>query len=169
RDIPIVLLPLLNDIRAARGAAGLNEGVLFAPDLSAPLPSQLPEPSALPWSQRQDRVASTLARFQDAMQGWPENGQPSDAAQLADVAGELLQVAQHENTRRMLWVLSAVASALRDGALAPAEALRGAFNAALRTLQQASENEALPAASRGVSTQEPTRQLLYAIAHVRAS
>src|SRR5690606_15995822 len=105
----------------------------------------------------------------EAMQGWPENGQPSDAAQLADVAGELLQVAQHENTRRMLWVLSAVASALRDGALAPAEALRGAFNAALRTLQQASENEALPAASRGVSSQEPTRQLLYAIAHVRAS
>src|SRR5690606_20620222 len=36
RDIPIVLLPLLNDIRAARGAAGLNESVLFAPDLSAP-------------------------------------------------------------------------------------------------------------------------------------
>lgn len=30
RDIPIVLLPLLNDIRAARGAAGINESVLFA-------------------------------------------------------------------------------------------------------------------------------------------
>ena len=30
RDIPIVLLPLLNDIRAARGEAGINERVLFA-------------------------------------------------------------------------------------------------------------------------------------------
>ncbi|WMJ70198.1 Hpt domain-containing protein [Stenotrophomonas sp. 24(2023)] len=30
RDIPIVLLPLLNDIRAARGAPGINESVLFA-------------------------------------------------------------------------------------------------------------------------------------------
>ena len=30
RDIPIVLLPLLNEIRAARGAEGLNEGVLLA-------------------------------------------------------------------------------------------------------------------------------------------
>ncbi|MEN5209041.1 Hpt domain-containing protein [Stenotrophomonas terrae] len=36
RDIPIVLLPLLNDIRAARGAEGINESVLFAfnPDAS---------------------------------------------------------------------------------------------------------------------------------------
>lgn len=34
RDIPIVLLPLLNEIRALRGAAGINESVLlaFAPD-----------------------------------------------------------------------------------------------------------------------------------------
>ncbi|KAB7781437.1 Hpt domain-containing protein [Xanthomonas sp. LMG 12459] len=30
RDIPIVLLPLLNEIRAARGEAGLSEGALFA-------------------------------------------------------------------------------------------------------------------------------------------
>src|SRR5690606_40220309 len=66
RDIPIVLLPLLNDIRAARGAAGLNESVLFAPDLSAPLPAQLPAPSALPWAQRQDLVAAALRRFQEA-------------------------------------------------------------------------------------------------------
>ncbi len=31
RDIPIVLLPLLNEIRAARGAPGLNESMLFPP------------------------------------------------------------------------------------------------------------------------------------------
>lgn len=30
RDIPIVLLPLLNDIRSARAAPGINESVLFA-------------------------------------------------------------------------------------------------------------------------------------------
>ncbi|WFC41173.1 Hpt domain-containing protein [Pseudoxanthomonas sp. SE1] len=31
RDIPIVLLPLLNEIRASRGASGLNESMLFPP------------------------------------------------------------------------------------------------------------------------------------------
>lgn len=30
RDIPIVLMPLLNEIRAARGESGINESVLFA-------------------------------------------------------------------------------------------------------------------------------------------
>ena len=48
RDIPIVLLPLLNDIRAARGAPGLSESVLFAPDLEQPLPQALPLPEVLP-------------------------------------------------------------------------------------------------------------------------
>ena len=38
-DIPIVLLPLLHDLRAARGETGLSESVLFAPDLQRPLPS----------------------------------------------------------------------------------------------------------------------------------
>ena len=38
RDIPIVLLPLLNELREPRGEKGLSESVLFAPDLSKPLP-----------------------------------------------------------------------------------------------------------------------------------
>ncbi|WP_371181407.1 Hpt domain-containing protein [Xanthomonas sacchari] len=43
RDIPIVLLPLLNEIRAARGEAGLNEGALFAlaPDAAAATEAEL--------------------------------------------------------------------------------------------------------------------------------
>ncbi|WP_282271124.1 Hpt domain-containing protein [Stenotrophomonas sp. PS02298] len=43
RDIPIVLLPLLNDIRAVRGAEGINESVLFAfnPDASDASPDEL--------------------------------------------------------------------------------------------------------------------------------
>ena len=38
RDIPIVLLPLLNDLRACRGEKLLSETSLFSPDLGAPLP-----------------------------------------------------------------------------------------------------------------------------------
>ena len=167
RDIPIVLLPLLNDIRAARGATGLDESVLFAPDLSAPLPAQLPA-AVLPWPQRQDRVVSTLAGFQRELEAWPAGAAPADPTALATAAGELLQDAGHETTRRMLWVLSRAAEALRDGALAPGESLRTAFAAAARALQQASENESLPVSARGVPSQEPTRQLLYAVAQARA-
>ncbi|WP_271410210.1 Hpt domain-containing protein [Pseudomonas sp. Q1-7] len=39
RDLPMVLLPLLNDLRAARGENLLSETSLFAPDLSRVLPA----------------------------------------------------------------------------------------------------------------------------------
>lgn len=43
RDIPIVLLPLLNEIRSARGAPVLNESMLFPPGSDA---ESAPQPSA---------------------------------------------------------------------------------------------------------------------------
>ncbi|HET7925837.1 MAG TPA: Hpt domain-containing protein, partial [Rhodanobacteraceae bacterium] len=39
KDIPIVLLPLLNDLRACRGDNLLTESALFSPDLHADLPA----------------------------------------------------------------------------------------------------------------------------------
>ncbi|MCO6056363.1 Hpt domain-containing protein [Pseudomonas sp. MOB-449] len=39
RDLPMVLLPLLNDLRAARGDNLLSETSLFAPDLSSVMPA----------------------------------------------------------------------------------------------------------------------------------
>ena len=39
KDIPIVLLPLLNDLRACRGEKLLTESALFAPDLDVALPT----------------------------------------------------------------------------------------------------------------------------------
>ncbi len=164
RDIPIVLLPLLNDIRAARGAAGLSESVLFAPDLSRPLPGQVPEASPLPWTQRQDTVAGAQSRFEQALAAWPEHGVPADAAALAAAAATLLENARHDTTRRMLWVLSSAADALRDGALAASDALRSAFTGIARAVRQAHEDESFPAAAQGVASQEPTRQLLYLVA-----
>jgi len=169
RDIPIVLLPLLNDIRAARGAAGLSESVLFAPDLSGPLPEHVPEASPLPWTQRQDKVASAQERFEHALGQWPENAGPSDPAALASAAAELLEHARHDTTRRMLWVLSSAAAALRDGALDATDALRGAFVGIARSVRQAHDDESAPAAAQGVASQEPTRQLLYLVAQARSA
>ena len=39
RDLPMVVLPLLNDLRAARGEKLLSETSLFSPDMSARLPA----------------------------------------------------------------------------------------------------------------------------------
>ena len=41
RDVPLVLMPLLNELRAARGERPLDESALFCPDVSRPLPAGL--------------------------------------------------------------------------------------------------------------------------------
>lgn len=43
RDLPLMLLPLLNDLRAARGEALLSETALFKPDLSQASTGKVPE------------------------------------------------------------------------------------------------------------------------------
>jgi len=161
RDIPIVLLPLLNDIRAARGAPGLSESVLFAPDLEQPLPQALPLPEVLPWQARQARVGDALEQFDQALSAWPEDGAPANAVVLAETTRRLLENVDHIATRRMLWVASSVADALRDGALPATPVLRQAYAGVSRAVRSSQQEGGI-----GVATpsQEPTRQLLYLVA-----
>jgi len=42
RDVPVVLLPLLNDLRASRDQQALSEAALFNPNLEQALPVQAP-------------------------------------------------------------------------------------------------------------------------------
>ncbi|RYZ73927.1 MAG: hybrid sensor histidine kinase/response regulator, partial [Lysobacteraceae bacterium] len=165
RDIPIVLLPLLNDIRAARGAPGLNESVLFAPDLEQPLPQEVPLPEVLSWQVRQSRVGQAQDQLDAALAEWPESGAPADAGGLTTAVGRLLESVEHIATRRMLWVASSVAEALRDGALESSQALRQAYAGVSRAVR-ASQQEAVGGMS--APSQEPTRQLLYLVAHSAA-
>ncbi|WP_211220263.1 Hpt domain-containing protein, partial [Novilysobacter defluvii] len=164
RDIPIVLLPLLNELRATRGEPGLNESILFAPDLDRPLPQDLPAPDAPPaavgTSSRPPSPA--VAALRNALSQWPEDGAPGDPEALAGAVDQLLSEVSVEPLRRMLWVASSVAGALRDGALQPTRALRAAFSGVEREARRA-------LADTGFSGQEanaePTRQLLYHVAH----
>src|SRR3546814_16540363 len=73
KDIPIVLLPLLNELRAARGESGLSERVLFAPDLGRPLPSSLPASAG---RGRNAAVLPLIERLSAAISQWPDEGDP---------------------------------------------------------------------------------------------
>ena len=161
RDIPIVLLPLLNDIRAARGAPGLSESVLFAPDLEQPLPQALPLPEVLPWQARQARVGDALEQFDQALSAWPEESAPANAVVLAESTRQLLESVEHIATRRMLWVASSVADALRDGALPATPLLRQAYAGVSRAVRSSQQEGGVGATA---PSQEPTRQLLYLVA-----
>lgn len=163
RDIPIVLLPLLNELRATRGEAGLNESVLFAPDLDRPLPANLP--SALPAAAPVRGATSPhLAALRDALANWPEDGNPSQPEKLSTAIDGLLGEVVLEPVRRMLWVASSVAGALRDGALPATRALRQAFGGVEREARLMLADDGF-GAHRSEPAAEPTRQLLYHVAH----
>ena len=164
RDIPIVLLPLLNELRATRGEPGLNESILFAPDLDRPLPQGLPAPEAAApvfgaASRAQDPAVLAL---RDALAQWPEDGEPADADALATAVDGLLAQVSVEPLRRMLWVAASVAGALRDGALQPTRALRAAFSGVEREARRALADNDF---NSHEANAEPTRQLLYHVAH----
>ena len=166
KDIPIVLLPLLNDLRAARGEAGLSESVLFAPDLQRPLPGDL-APAAVandPAPVRNARAQPLLADLRAAMGAWPEGGAPADAAALASALDALLPHVEAEQARRMLWVASSVATAVADGAVDATPALRQAFGSVERESRRLFEDDGF-GVPRAESALEPTRQLLYHVAH----
>jgi chemosensory pili system protein ChpA (sensor histidine kinase/response regulator) len=166
RDIPIVLLPLLNELRATRGETGLSESVLFSPDLDRPLPDNLPAPEPSAPKPARDDIVTHLGSLRDALAAWPEEGAPADAAQLAKIVDGLLAQVDTEPLRRMLWVASSVAGALRDGALSASRGVRQAFAGVEREARQTLVQDSFAfSAPRPDAAAEPTRQLLYHVAH----
>ena len=162
KDIPIVLLPLLNELRAARGEGGLSESVLFAPDLERPLPASVPLAAAGSGAGRHDEVTPRLATLRQVLAGWSDTDASPPAA-LAAAIDDLLPHVQPLPTRRMLWVASRVLQAVGDGAMASNSALRDVFSGVERESRRAFEDGfGVP---RTESALEPTRQLLYHVAH----
>ncbi|MDQ3056263.1 MAG: Hpt domain-containing protein, partial [Pseudomonadota bacterium] len=158
KDIPIVLLPLLNELRGVRGEKGLNESVLFAPDLDRPLPASLPEPVAS-GARDDNAIGPLLASLRETLLAWNDT-QPADYAQLRQALAGLLGQAQDAEARRMLWVAEETASALHDGALANSSSLRDAYGSVEREARRLFENGAVASPSQ----LEPTRQLLFHVA-----
>src|SRR5690606_29519389 len=79
KDIPIVLLPLLNELRAARGEPGLSESVRFAPARGRPRPPGLPASTG---RGRNAEILPLLERLPAAISAWPEDGAPADAGAI---------------------------------------------------------------------------------------
>src|SRR5690348_8873183 len=154
KDIPVVLLPLLNEVRAARGEPGVDESALFSPGLQKPLPAAFG--SGAPMPEAAD-AAGQVAQLEQALSDWPEG-----AARLASAAESLFAGAGDEGARRMFWVASAVASALRDGAMNPTPALRDAFADVVAEAHRQAAPAGAPA--RADAALEPARKLLYQVA-----
>jgi len=119
RDLALVLLPLLNDLRAVRGHALLSEGTLLLLNLKSdkqaqPQPATAGEPpmTVEQWARR------LRARYQMGLIGWIRGERPEQNLEvLAAVAHKLEQTATRQPVFQLWWVIGAVIEALQHNGL----------------------------------------------------
>ena len=162
RDLPLVLLPLLNDLRAVRGGALLSEGTLLLLNLRSDEPAR----PAAPFADEAEIVelARRLRpRFQLALLGWIRGEHvEQNLLHLTETAAQFEQAATAQPLFQLWWVVGAVLDALRDGgveASVSVKRLLGHVDRELRRLQD--QGEAGYAATPPV---ELLNNLLYYIA-----
>ncbi|MCB1627180.1 MAG: Hpt domain-containing protein, partial [Xanthomonadales bacterium] len=115
RDIPIVLLPLLNDLRACRGEKLLTETALFSPDLSRSLPANVSGPEhALPEPVLKANAARLRMAFQLGLLKWFKGEDVSaNTARLALILDRLQAATAQVDGRRLWWVGGGLLDAVR--------------------------------------------------------
>ena len=118
RDLPLVVLPLLNDLRSARGESLLSETSLFSPQLLsiAPLPDEALAQRALPDLHEQLRQWHQL--LQQALAGLlREDHGPSNLEDMARVFARLEALCQGAPLLPLWQVTSALVEGMLTGVI----------------------------------------------------
>ena len=143
RDLPVVLLPLLNDLRAARGESLLSETSLFKPDLSdATGQGQIPQ--ALLNDPRFAALARKIRQmFQIALLGVLRNDRMGEnLGYMAKVFTKLEQVTG-DAPRAPLWSISnALVEGLAEDAIVLGTSVKMMLGQVDRTLRDLTTNGA---------------------------
>ena len=110
KDVPLVLMPLLNDLRASRNAALLSENVLFFPNLDN---IQLPEIAVQPSDNDSGWQNAIRSKYQKALLGCVSGKDVfSAAAQICKLCIMLQKGCKTENGQRLWWLASALAQSV---------------------------------------------------------
>ena len=161
RDLPLVLLPLLNDLRAVRGGALLSEGTLLLLNLRS---DEQPKPSSRSFS---DREVAELAkrlrpRFQIALLGWIRGEQAAENLRhLAEIAMQFERAASTQPLFQLWWVVGALLEALQAGGVEPNVSVKRVLGHVDRELKRLQKGERRYSASPPV---EVLNNLLYYVA-----
>ncbi|MDO9371869.1 MAG: Hpt domain-containing protein [Gammaproteobacteria bacterium] len=146
-DNPMVILPLLNELRAVRAQPLLSESALFAPDLTV-----VPAPSGRAGKRPPQADMRALARklrpaYQQALLAWYRGSAPENLNRLAGIAAELQQASRLDSVAQIWWVTGAFIEALADAGLdagGPVKQLLGQSDREIKRLIDSGE-EALAA------------------------
>lgn len=138
RDIPVLMMPLLNDMRALLGRQLLSATSLFSPDLECPIPD-LP-PSLVATGAVRPEAVTLYARklrlyFQRALVSWYRGR--DEAAALKTLASVLTHLERLAGGSALWWIAGGLAAALREGSLAgsvSAKLLMGQLDREIRHL-----------------------------------
>ncbi len=123
RDIPLVLLPLLNDLRAVRGEKLLSENAMFTPDLSAVLPEFLR--NAPTDADARQKTRELRHRFQLGLVGWlREKNTEASLSALLDALDGLQHLGGDPRVVRLWWVAAGLVETLVAGVRDNAAALK---------------------------------------------
>src|SRR3954468_17623915 len=138
RDLTLVLLPLLNDLRAVRGSPLLSEGTLLLLNLksdqqAAPVAPGAGEPAltVAQWARR------LRTRFQLGLVGWIRSERPEQNLEILEtVAHQIEQVATRQSVFQLWWVVGALIEALRDDGLETGVSIKRLLGLADREILQ---------------------------------
>ncbi len=138
RDLALVLLPLLNDLRAVRGSSLLSEGTLLLLNLKSdqqatPLPARTGEPplTVVQWARR------LRARFQVGLLGWIRGERVAQNLEiLSRVSEKLEQLATTQAVFQLWWAVGAVLEALREQGLSEGATIKRLMGLADREIKR---------------------------------
>src|ERR1700722_15894999 len=136
RDLALVLLPLLNDLRSVRGSTLLSEGTLLLLNLKSDQPaqpqSQQGEPTitVVQWARR------LRPRFQVGLLGYIRGERTVQNLEiLAKVSEKLEQVATTQPVFQLWWVVGAILEAVRANGLEGSATLKRLLGQADRQIK----------------------------------
>ena len=116
RDVPLALLPLLNDLRSVRGGSLLSEGTLLLLNLRSDEPARPVGGEAVDCA---DLARRMRPRYQLALLGWIRGEHvAANLEALADIAAQFESHATTQPLFQLWWVVGAVLEALREDGLA---------------------------------------------------
>jgi len=126
-DLPVVVLPTLNNLRAARDAELLSEHLVFLPEDAHADNAQIGTDEYINLTPERLQQVSTKLRFyfQKALLGWFRDEQPQRMLQATNkVATNMLVLSQARRLRALWWITAGLSEALELGRLEQSVAVK---------------------------------------------
>ncbi len=144
-DLPILLLPTLNELRATYDENLLSEGTLFAPELDVIIPELSgSEADAIAANEFEAFARRIRSLYQGALLGWlQEQSKDSLLEPMQRVCRKLYIRLGRNELRRLWWIAELAMQGLRDGAIdndLPLRRLFARLDLTLKAMIEGGEN-----------------------------